>query len=67
MPKTNAEFWQNKIQANVKRDKTNQSDLAKLGWQALVVWECDINKDVESVVKNAVDEIQRGAPRCTTV
>ncbi len=57
MPKTNVEFWQNKIQANVTRDKTNQNDLAKLGWQALVVWECDIKKDVNTVVKNAIDEI----------
>lgn len=60
MPKTNAEFWQNKIQANVTRDKANQNDLVKLGWQALVVWECDIKNDVKTVVKNAVDEIQRG-------
>jgi DNA mismatch endonuclease (patch repair protein) len=61
MPKTNAEFWQNKIQANVARDETNQNDLAKLGWQVLVVWECNIKKDVEAVVKNAVEEIQRAA------
>jgi DNA mismatch endonuclease (patch repair protein) len=46
MPKTNVEFWQNKITANIRRDKTNQDDLAKLGWQVLVVWECDIKKNV---------------------
>lgn len=60
MPKTNIEFWQDKIAANIKRDKSNQDDLAKLGWKVLVVWECDIKKDVKTVVKNAVDEIQRG-------
>lgn len=58
MPKTNAEFWQNKIQANVKRDKANQIDLAKLGWQALVVWECNIKKDVRAVLKDVTDKIQ---------
>lgn len=67
MPKTNAEFWQNKIQANVTRDKNNQNDLAKLGWQVLVVWECDIKKDVNTVVKNAVDEIHRGGNRCRRI
>jgi len=51
MPKTNAEFWQNKIQANVARDKANQNDLVKLGWQALIAWECDIKKDVQKVTK----------------
>ena len=60
MPKTNIEFWQDKIAANIKRDKSNQSDLAKMGWQVLVVWECDIKKDVTAAVKNAVAEIQRG-------
>jgi DNA mismatch endonuclease (patch repair protein) len=60
MPKTNIEFWQDKIAANIKRDKSNQVDLEKMGWQVLVVWECDIKKNVNTVVKNAVDEIQRG-------
>ena len=58
MPKTNVEFWQNKIQANVARDKTNQKDLAGLGWQALVVWECDIKKDVNAVVKKIVGNLK---------
>ena len=60
MPKTNVDFWQDKIAANIKRDKSNQDDLAKMGWRVLVVWECNIKKDVGAVVKNAVDEIQRG-------
>src|SRR6266567_6841005 len=54
MPKTNIEFWQNKIAANVMRDKSNQDDLVKLGWQTLVVWECDIKKDVCDVVKQVI-------------
>jgi DNA mismatch endonuclease (patch repair protein) len=49
MPKTNVEFWQDKIAANIKRDKANQGDLVKLGWQVLVVWECDIKKKVHEV------------------
>lgn len=60
MPKTNVDFWQDKIAANIKRDKSNQDDLAKMGWRVLVVWECDIKKDVGAVVKNAVYEIKRG-------
>ncbi|NVN93043.1 MAG: DNA mismatch endonuclease Vsr [Desulfuromonadales bacterium] len=49
MPKTNIEFWQDKIAANIKRDKSNQDDLEKMGWQVLVVWECDIKKNVQEV------------------
>lgn len=58
MPKTNIEFWQDKIVANVLRDKCNQVDLAKIGWQVLVVWECDIKNDVCDVVNRVVDGLQ---------
>jgi DNA mismatch endonuclease (patch repair protein) len=51
MPKTNIEFWQGKITANITRDKNNRDDLAKLGWQVLVAWECEIKKDVFDVAK----------------
>ena len=60
MPKTNIEFWQDKIAANIKRDKSNQDDLAKFGWQVLVVWECDIKKDVQEVA-NQIRSIVIGA------
>ena len=58
MPKTNIEFWQNKLAANVRRDKSNQDDLSMLGWRAFVVWECDIKKDLSSVIKQLVDHIR---------
>lgn len=40
IPKTRAEFWQNKRLANVARDKRNLAKLKRAGWQVLVVWEC---------------------------
>jgi DNA mismatch endonuclease, patch repair protein len=50
LPKTNLEFWQNKIAANVQRDKANQADLKRLGWKVLVAWECDIKRDIFEVL-----------------
>lgn len=40
VPKTNTEFWQQKRQGNVRRDRRNLKQLRKDGWQILVVWEC---------------------------
>ena len=40
VPRTNAEFWQNKRQGNVTRDGRNLRTLRRNGWQVLVVWEC---------------------------
>lgn len=40
-PRTNAEFWEEKISGNVARDKRATDALAALGWKAGVVWECE--------------------------
>jgi len=43
-PQTNKEFWNNKINGNIKRDELNVNTLKELGWRVLVVWECEIKK-----------------------
>lgn len=45
-PKTNSEYWENKISGNVDRDKKFQSLLKKMGWRVITVWECKISKDI---------------------
>ena len=44
-PKSNAEFWEKKIQANVMRDKTKQQTLLEQGWHVIIVWECELKKE----------------------
>ncbi len=43
LPKSNREFWQNKIKRNLERDKLGVSKLLTLGWRVLIIWECAIN------------------------
>ena len=40
VPATNAEFWRNKRESNVNRDRRNLKLLKKAGWDVLIVWEC---------------------------
>ena len=42
LPKSNVEFWQNKISRNIERDRFADAALARLGWRVIRVWECDI-------------------------
>ena len=42
MPKSNVEFWENKIHTNIERDAAISEKLTELGWTVLVVWECDL-------------------------
>lgn len=39
-PQTRPEFWRSKFDANMRRDESNQRELARLGWRVLIVWEC---------------------------
>ncbi len=45
MPKSNTEYWKEKIDNNVKRDELVYQQLSKLGWNILVVWECELKKN----------------------
>ena len=45
IPKTNTEFWLNKINRNIERDNENFNTLEKTGWKVIVVWECQLKKD----------------------
>ena len=44
IPKTRTEFWENKFKENIKRDQVNQKNLYKLGWNIVIVWECELKK-----------------------
>ena len=42
LPKTRQDWWRAKLSANVDRDDRNLKALEGLGWEVLVLWECDI-------------------------
>lgn len=44
IPKSNTDFWQRKLDGNVKRDRRNYSILKENGWRVIVVWECELKK-----------------------
>ncbi len=42
MPKSNIEFWSEKLKRNAERDKRNIAKLQSQGWKVLIIWECTI-------------------------
>ena len=48
-PKNNAEFWHNKIESNINRDQRKREQLRKLGWNVIVVWECQLRTENKQV------------------
>lgn len=41
LPKSRPEYWEPKIVRNRERDAAAVAGLAKLGWDALTVWQCE--------------------------
>jgi DNA mismatch endonuclease (patch repair protein) len=39
MPKANGDWWREKLDRNVERDRRVDGDLEKLGWIPIHVWE----------------------------
>ena len=57
-PKTKTEFWLEKFDKNVKNDQIKQEKLRKLGWKVIVIWECEIKKDLIKTMEWLEQEIR---------
>lgn len=44
LPKSRLDFWVPKLEKNKLRDSENQAKLRELGWDVLVVWECEVEE-----------------------
>ena len=56
-PKGNAEYWSAKIGRNRTRDRLVRERLQQQGWQALVIWECEL-RDENAVKQRLADFLQ---------
>ena len=45
MPYSNVDFWEKKLKGNRLRDERNKKALTEMGWNVIVVWECQLKKD----------------------
>jgi len=57
-PKTNADYWTPKFEKNVERDAAHQQVLEALGWRVIVVWECELRKDILKVLATITDKLK---------
>lgn len=53
MPSSNVEFWRNKFEKNIARDKVSVHSLRAKGWRVGIVWECLLRKqNIEEVLSS---------------
>lgn len=47
VPKSNVEYWEKKLSTNVERFEMQKKKLEALGWNVLVVWECETKDKIK--------------------
>ena len=59
IPKNNYDFWKNKLEGNVERDKKNYKELENMGIKVVVVWGCEIKEMMkdECTLLNKMNQI----------
>jgi DNA mismatch endonuclease, patch repair protein len=61
IPKTNTEFWVNKIESNVERDIKVNEKLERQGWIVVRFWGEEISKNVDACVEK-IKEVLASVP-----
>ncbi len=44
-PRSNLEYWEPKLRRNQERDIEHRARLTELGWDVLVIWECEVTRE----------------------
>lgn len=56
LPETRKQFWEKKISGNVQRDQDNIRELKKVGWNVIVLWQCQLRKRKWEKLQNSLIE-----------
>jgi DNA mismatch endonuclease (patch repair protein) len=64
VPKSNTDFWLNKLKRNKERDTVHANKLIDQGWKVITIWECELsNKQqlitLEKLKQDLIDEFSK--------
>ncbi|MFA8449093.1 MAG: very short patch repair endonuclease [Bacteroidales bacterium] len=66
LPKTNTEWWLQKIKETQKRDRLNEIKLNVKGYQVITIWECELKpKKRTNTLNLLIEKIKRNHPNPT--
>lgn len=58
-PSTRAEFWRDKINRNIERDRKNEQKILDQGWRILIIWECALKGKTKRNVNDIAEISER--------
>ncbi|MBQ7624583.1 MAG: very short patch repair endonuclease [Clostridia bacterium] len=56
--RSNREYWIEKIEENIARDKRNNDSLKEMGWRVFRFWEKQVLKDPDACLQKIVSSIE---------
>lgn len=57
-PKSNVNYWKDKLSRNAARDLINAEKLTEAGWHVIVIWECELSRNrITSTLEKLFDQI----------
>lgn len=59
IPKTNTEFWADKINRNIARGQETKTLLEAKGWTVITIWECQLKSSFEETMASVLNEIYK--------
>ena len=51
LPKSNVDYWSQKFENNVERDRKKEASLQEMGWRVHTIWECELDDGASQVVE----------------
>ena len=51
LPKSNVDYWRQKFEKNVERDRKKEASLEEIGWLVHTIWECDLERGAFELVE----------------
>jgi len=61
-PSSNKPYWTKKLEGNMTRDRKNVRELERLGFESLVIWECELKDEaaLTEIIVNFLDGPRTG-------
>lgn len=56
---TRRDFWDKKFSDTGQRDRVKKQQMEEAGWDAFIVWECELNNDIKRILRLLIDELQK--------
>ena len=51
LPKTTVDYWSQKFEKNIERDRKKEGSLRENGWSVHTIWECDLDDGASRLVE----------------